>query len=173
MKELDEIRARLEAACDYPGSVTIEQSQRDVEPLIAAVDAVTMLADYWQDSAGCESRAHEVFGEQKLSVEFAVAQTRAAIAAALTPIPAAPSGAGEPRGSVVAVEGAGAELGPEIDAWQFREGDLVEWYGEGGIWKVIPSNIYDDKYASIQRERGNRVIMSVPCEELRHVGRKP
>ena len=56
---------------------------------------------------------------------------------------------------------------PTLDV--FRGGELVEWIGVPGKWRVIPSNVYDDKYVAIQRERGNRIYMGVPCEELKHI----
>ena len=46
----------------------------------------------------------------------------------------------------------------------YRGGDLVEY--QGLTWKVIPCNVYDDKYVSIHR--WNRILVSVPVEELKH-----
>jgi hypothetical protein len=44
---LDGIKARLSAANDYPGPVTVEQSQSDVARLTAAVDAALTRLDEW------------------------------------------------------------------------------------------------------------------------------
>lgn len=48
----EQMKARLEAANDYPGHVTIAESQADVAPLVAALDAVEDLCAYWETLAG-------------------------------------------------------------------------------------------------------------------------
>jgi len=51
--------------------------------LLSALDAVEALANEWETTAGPESKAAAVYGPQKVSVEFAVANIRAAISTAL------------------------------------------------------------------------------------------
>jgi hypothetical protein len=51
--------------------------------LLGVVNAVLALMDGWESDAGPSSDAERVFGKQVVSVEFAVAQIRTAINAAL------------------------------------------------------------------------------------------
>jgi len=80
-KGFEQVRRRCVAA---------EARAEQAEATIAAVQS---LADEWERKAGPESRAWSVFGQQVVSVPFAVEQIRAALAAAG---PSAPETLGEP-----------------------------------------------------------------------------
>lgn len=75
------IRKRVVAYRDH-GTPGLHAPQ-DRTRLLAALDAVLALADEWESQAGKDSNAHRVWGEQVVSVEFAVEKFRAAVTAAL------------------------------------------------------------------------------------------
>ena len=93
------IRARHIAACDYPGPVTIEESQQDVEGLLAAIEAgvarmedrANMLSSTAERLAKqvmdrdpeAEADAAVRYGHYALEALSAVAQLKSALAAAL------------------------------------------------------------------------------------------
>jgi len=78
-KGFEQVRRRCVAA---------EARAEQAEATIAAVQS---LADEWERKAGPESRAWSVFGQQVVSVPFAVEQIRAALAAAGPSAPETPS----------------------------------------------------------------------------------
>jgi hypothetical protein len=55
-----------------------------VARLTAALEAVLSMADAWEADYGPGSRAEQVLGKQKVSIDFAVGQIRTAIEKALT-----------------------------------------------------------------------------------------
>lgn len=74
--EVRDLSERLAQA--YRDEVLAHDERAQLAARLAAVEA---LADEWERQAGPDSRAHDVYGRQVVTVEHAVASLRAALAA--------------------------------------------------------------------------------------------
>lgn len=68
---------------ETPDAEFIAAAPMDVARLVGAVEAVLGLAGDWEANYGSGSKAEQVLGKQKVSIDFAVGHIRAAIENAL------------------------------------------------------------------------------------------
>ena len=133
----------------------------EVEALNARLQAVQDLADKWERDAGPDSRARAVYGRQVLSVEFAVAEIRAAAAAN------APSGIhGDERPQPSEPESMVWTKDFRFDQKAVAE-EIVAWVNaNGGEAQFVPRSFFADGGPRIALMGSGRSVIAKPGDRI-------
>ena len=125
-------------------AATIERLREQLAKAEDAVERIEHLAIQWARDAGPGSRAADVFGPQKVSVEYAVREIRAALAPQNHPRSAehAPEAPGQPGRGEGAAQGESEALDDALRRHRHEWAEYIDAWGSAkGVPEPTPQRI--------------------------------